>query len=104
MAKEQAEVIVIVTPMARPMDVGRQLVAMSMVHAVVIELEAGGEVTVLVRETDVVNTSGSTHLLLAGVIRGGLAGQETDIGDTQQTEGLVVGTTGEDFKLISVLS
>ena len=77
---------------------------MNVVLPVAIVIEAGGEVTVLDRETDVVKISGSTLLLLAGMIRGGLAGQETDTGDTQQTEGLVVGTTGEDFKLISVLS
>ena len=77
---------------------------MNVVLPMAIVLEAGGEVTVLDRETDVVKISGSTPLLQAGVIRGGLAGQETDIGDTQQTEGLVVGTTGEGFKLISVLS
>ena len=51
-----------------------------------------------------VRTYGSILLPLAGITREVVSGQQTDIGGTQQIEGLVVGTTEADFKLISVLS
>ena len=59
------------------------------------------EAVELVREADVV-ISGSI-LLLAGVVREVMAGKVRDIGTTQQTEGLVVGTAGEDIRILSDL-
>ena len=70
---------------------------LAVVIRVVIELEAGVEAAVLVRGTGVVRISGSILLPLAGVSREVVAGLETDIGGTQQTEDLVVGTTEADF-------
>ena len=42
-------------------------------------------------------------LLLAGVVREVMAGVVRDIGTTQQTEDLVVGTAGEDIRILSDL-
>ena len=74
---------------------------LAVVIRVVIELEAGVEAAVLVRGTGVARISGSILLPLAGVSTGVsrevVAGLETDIGGTQQTEDLVVGTTEADF-------
>ena len=64
-------------------------------------LVARVEAVELVREADVV-ISGSI-LLLAGVVREVMAGKVRDIGTTQQTEGLVVGTAGEDIRILSDL-
>ena len=64
-------------------------------------LVARVEAVELVREADVV-ISGSI-LLLAGVVREAMAGKVRDIGTTQQTEGLVVGTAGEDIRILSDL-
>ena len=100
--REQAEVGVMANTMVRLVAVDRQQwVVLIKVQVEATVLGAGVEAVELVRETDAV-ISGSI-LLLAGVVREAMAGKVRDIGTTQQTEGLVVGTAGEDIRILSDL-